>query len=275
MKCPTLPRVPQLELMAGWKYCLSSDNPADLLEGWPLSSSSPPKCGFVDLLGYPTNNNAPSTNLSSPCSGSCHEWSYAKPRSTTWCRPTPYYLCNKIQHTPKLLILHPQICTEPAEPINTTERTVTTLGQEFNGSTPVMYCTGRRSGICPLRIRDALYLWDSFDHESFPRCGGRIHNAPLAEETKFPYLLPQRHPFRALIVYATHTQLCHAGVNSTVIALQQTYWVPMARQYVKTLLYLCTTCRKQYDILPNARPSSTVPPESIVVYSLLSFRGLY
>ena len=32
------------------------------------------------------------------------------------------------------------------------------------------------------------------------RCSGRIHNAPLSELTKFPYLLPSKHPFIDLVI---------------------------------------------------------------------------
>ena len=82
------------------------------------------------------------------------------------------------------------------------------------------------------------------DSEGFIRCGGRIHNAPLSQLAKFPYLLPSRHTFTTLIVYDTHTKLYHCGVNSTITALRQTYWIPTIRQCVKGLLRHCTTCRR-------------------------------
>ena len=82
------------------------------------------------------------------------------------------------------------------------------------------------------------------DKEGFLRCGGRIHYAPLDENTKFPCLLPPRHYFTRLIVHATHAKLYHAGVTNTVTSLRQTYWIPTARQYVKSLLRHCTMCKK-------------------------------
>ena len=83
------------------------------------------------------------------------------------------------------------------------------------------------------------------DSKGFLRCGGRIHNAPLTEDTKFPYLLPPRHGFTALIISSVHAKLYHAGVSSTLTAIRQTYWIPTARRYIKTLLRHCTICRKQ------------------------------
>ena len=73
------------------------------------------------------------------------------------------------------------------------------------------------------------------DENGFIRCGGRIHNAPLSQLAKFPYLLPPRHPFIALIIYSTHARLFHTGVNCTLTAVRQVYWIPTGRQYVKVL----------------------------------------
>ena len=82
------------------------------------------------------------------------------------------------------------------------------------------------------------------DSNGLLRCGGRIHNAPLTQLAKFPYLLPPKHPFTALVVYAAHVKLYHSGVGTTVTALRQSYWIPRARQYVRSLLRRCVICRK-------------------------------
>ena len=82
------------------------------------------------------------------------------------------------------------------------------------------------------------------DSDGLLRCGGRIHNAPLTQLAKFPYLLPPKHPFTALVVHATHVKLYHSGIGSTVTALRQSYWIPSARQYVKSLLRRCVVCKK-------------------------------
>ena len=46
--------------------------------------------------------------------------------------------------------------------------------------------SSNRSSRLPLVRQLQLYL----DHTGLIRCGGRIHNAPLSESAKFPYLLP-------------------------------------------------------------------------------------
>jgi hypothetical protein len=68
------------------------------------------------------------------------------------------------------------------------------------------------------------------------KCRGRIRNAPLDELTKFPYLLPAKHPFIKLVVNDAHSRLLHAGVSSTITFLRQKYWIPSIRQTVKNIL---------------------------------------
>ena len=63
------------------------------------------------------------------------------------------------------------------------------------------------------------------DKDGFILCGGRIHNAPLDQLAKFPYLLAPKHPFTSLIVYSTHEKHFHAGVDCTLTAIRQEYWI--------------------------------------------------
>jgi hypothetical protein len=106
------------------------------------------------------------------------------------------------------------------------------------------------------------------DEKGFIRCGSRLHNAPLTEQARFPYLLPPNHPFTALVVYDTHTKQLHSSTASTVTALRQNFWIVSMRQYVKKLLRQCVTCKKVDGIpykaldsapLPRIRMQQTVP----------------
>jgi len=76
------------------------------------------------------------------------------------------------------------------------------------------------------------------------RCGGRIHNAPLSESAKFPFLLPPKDLFISLLIWHTHKEQHHSGVNMILTALHQTYWVLRARQRIRALLRKCVVCRK-------------------------------
>ena len=100
--------------------------------------------------------------------------------------------------------------------------------------------TNNRSSRLPLVRQLRLYL----DHTGLIRCGGRIHNAPVSESAKFPLLLPQKDPFTSLLIWHIHKQQYHAGVSMTLTSLRQTYWVPCARQRIRSLLRKCVTCKK-------------------------------
>ncbi|XP_065902510.1 uncharacterized protein [Dysidea avara] len=93
------------------------------------------------------------------------------------------------------------------------------------------------------------------DTDGLLRCGGHIHNAPVNETTKFPYLLPPRHSLSKLVIVDIHVRLCRSGTTATLTALRQSYWIPAARQYIKSILHHCTVCHKV-----SGKPYSTPDP---------------
>ncbi|XP_060575107.1 uncharacterized protein LOC132732649 [Ruditapes philippinarum] len=106
------------------------------------------------------------------------------------------------------------------------------------------------------------------DEDGFLRCGGRIHNAPVTEFTRFPYLLSAKHPFTRLVVLDAHENQFHAGASALITHLRQRYWIPSIRQYIQSLLRKCVQCRmvtgKPYTApdpppLPKIRVQDTSP----------------
>ena len=70
-------------------------------------------------------------------------------------------------------------------------------------------------------------------------------------------LLPVNHPFTALITRSIHTAQLHSGVNSTLIALRDRFWILRPRQAIKKLLRKCVTCLKQGEkpyAIPDPAP---------------------
>ena len=82
------------------------------------------------------------------------------------------------------------------------------------------------------------------DDDGILRVGGRIDNAPLPYETKFPILLPRRHHFTYLIVYNSQGTVKHNWIRETLTKLRLEYWVTKGRQVVKTLMSKCLICNK-------------------------------
>ena len=99
----------------------------------------------------------------------------------------------------------------------------------------------KKQNSCPNLVRQLrLYL----DDKQLLRCSGRIHNAPLSDDTKFPLLLPSKHRLTDLIIEDTHRKLHHGGVAIIVTAIREVYWIPSIRQRVRTVLRRCVTCAK-------------------------------
>ena len=63
------------------------------------------------------------------------------------------------------------------------------------------------------------------DDKKIIRVGGRLKESNLHYSRKHPILLPGKHPFTKLIIQYEHERHLHAGTESTLIAVQQVYWL--------------------------------------------------
>ena len=104
------------------------------------------------------------------------------------------------------------------------------------------------------------------DAKGYIRCGGRIHNAPLSELTKFPFLLPSKHPLTKLIINMIHINQLHGGVNGVITAARQRYWIPSIRRVVRSLLKKCVTCKRVLG-RPYSVPDTPPLPKSRMLCS--------
>ena len=84
-----------------------------------------------------------------------------------------------------------------------------------------------------------------------------------------------------MIIYSTHVKLFHAGTNSTLTAIRQTFWIPKARQHIKSLLHTCTICKrhsgKPYSV-PDPPPLPEMVMRDVVLFTVMGVdfsRALY
>jgi hypothetical protein len=82
------------------------------------------------------------------------------------------------------------------------------------------------------------------DKDGLVRVGGRLHNAPLKFETKFPILLPPKTHFTELLVTEEHRKVLHSVLQSTITNIRQKFWITRIRPFVKSLLSRCVTCKR-------------------------------
>ena len=71
------------------------------------------------------------------------------------------------------------------------------------------------------KMKRSLNLFN--DDKNLIRCGGRIQESNLPDETKFPMLLPNNHDFTRLIVLRCHAEVIHNGVHETLTQLRSKF----------------------------------------------------
>ena len=64
-----------------------------------------------------------------------------------------------------------------------------------------------------------------FDDNELIRCRGRMENANLPHDTRFPMLLESGHPVGRLIVIDSHEKVKHNGVKETLTQLRSRFWI--------------------------------------------------
>ena len=57
------------------------------------------------------------------------------------------------------------------------------------------------------------------DENGLYHCGGRLKNAPLPFDSKFPVLIPEEHYVTELIIRNCHNNVMHNGVKDTLTEL--------------------------------------------------------
>ena len=81
------------------------------------------------------------------------------------------------------------------------------------------------------------------DQNGLWRCGGgRINNAELNYDMKYPYILPKS-KFAELLVMNSHTDVKHNGVKETLNNMRKEFWITRSRNYIKKILHSCHLCK--------------------------------
>ena len=82
----------------------------------------------------------------------------------------------------------------------------------------------------------------------------------LAEETKFPIIIPKKHPVTRLIVKYHHEIEGHEmGVNYTLNHLREKYHVIHSRQEVKACIRNCYECKRRFRLHPAKQQMAPLP----------------
>ena len=103
------------------------------------------------------------------------------------------------------------------------------------------------------------------DQEGILRMDGRIANSKgYGYEVNYLILLGKHYAYTELLINEFHQQSKYLGISTTIARIRMAgFWVPQARQAVKTVLSKCTIC-KRYNSLAFKYPSLTNLPKHCV-----------
>ena len=105
------------------------------------------------------------------------------------------------------------------------------------------------------QIEKSLNLFK--DEHGILRCQGRLDNAPLPYDSKYPMTLTSNHEFTHLVIQLCHRTVMHNGVQETLTQVRSRFWIVKGRQVVKRILAKCNICKKLEGMsygTPNAPP---------------------
>ncbi|UYV75388.1 hypothetical protein LAZ67_13000092 [Cordylochernes scorpioides] len=120
----------------------------------------------------------------------------------------------------------------------------------------------------PLSGKSPLIKLNPFlDKGGLLRVSGRLNNALLSFDQKHPIILPKAHYITQLVIRHYHERLLHAGVQLTLSAIREKYWIPSGRCLVKQILFKCIKCarfrtkavQQLTGNLPTSRTNWTTP----------------
>lgn len=98
------------------------------------------------------------------------------------------------------------------------------------------------------------------DESGVMRVTGRLQFASEPEEAKHPIILARQHTLSALLVDSVHRRILHGGIQSTLIALRERWWITQARQLVTSTLHRCKVCAR-FRATKGTAPTAPLPAE--------------
>ena len=91
------------------------------------------------------------------------------------------------------------------------------------------------------------------------RVGGRLRNAPVGLDSKYPIILPSDSHFTELVILDHHTKVGHSGMGHTWSSLRQKFWIIKGSTTVRRVIGKCLFCRKRNASL-GSQLMADLPP---------------
>ncbi|XP_044013986.1 uncharacterized protein LOC122856373 [Aphidius gifuensis] len=184
-------------------------------------------------------------------------------KTTTW-QHGPSWLCEDPDGWPKFEMT--EGCSLPELKVNTCLNTTTSSTQpqvNINNKNDYNILT-RYSSWNKLQNVIAYSLRMKTNNKN---TGGRLQNASIPYNQKYPIILPKNHHVTSLIIKHEHKIHLHTGTQATLYAVRQQYWPIDGRNQVSKIIRTCTTCLRAQPRtidylmgnLPKARVNEAIP----------------
>ncbi|XP_055612339.1 uncharacterized protein LOC129758753 [Uranotaenia lowii] len=79
-------------------------------------------------------------------------------------------------------------------------------------------------------------------NEQLIRVGGRLKNAPIPFDRKYPFLIPKKHFITDLIFIDAHEETLHAGPSHLLAAVRRRYWPIDGPNKARNTVHQCIVC---------------------------------
>ena len=76
------------------------------------------------------------------------------------------------------------------------------------------------------------------------RVGGRLKHSSLAEDEKYPIILPASSKFTDLIIRYCHHLTLHGGVQLSLAIARRLFWIIKGKLKVKAVIHACVQCKR-------------------------------
>ena len=123
--------------------------------------------------------------------------------------------------------------------VNYAMKNLIRIVQSNNFGETVQYCKTSKG-----KVTELIKTLNVFIDDDILRCKGRISNADLPYNTRYPILLPKSDQFTKLLVMKFHEKVHHGGVQMTINKLREEFWITQARQCVKSVIKNCYICKR-------------------------------
>ena len=289
--CSRVEKINQITSSHTWKYCPTSENPADLLtrglstaqlnenlqlwlhgppwltkseQEWPTKE---PNCTAEDLdviVNTTTLTQKEETNDTPSILNIIHLERYS-----SW---------SKVLRVTALVIRAHKIWKKKtisqnltATDISEAETILIKATQQKRFAKEITHLKIKTKSKSPALISQLqLYL----DKNDIIRCRGRIDHSELSMDTKFPILLPKADHLTTLIVRARHASVLHGGVAQTLTDLRQRYWIPQGRLSITKIISKCLICKKAEGRAFSSQPTPPLPKARVTQSRVFQFVGV-